>query len=323
MSLSTSNSKNFRNAIVTVCVLLVAFEIVLRTVIGYISLDILHLNRIPAIAAKLKKHNRSILFMGNSLTRAGIRADMVEEMLRASGFSHVRSEAVYPDDTTLRDWYYLYKYHFVRNDASPAVLVVSFARDQLSDKATIHPQLIAGYFGGISVMGELFRKDVSALDDRVNYLLSCASVLLANRDRIKDRIMTKIIPGYKQAARHVNNQMRAKDNRKKFEPSYGTLGALARECSYRGTLFIVAAMPIENEYRLDPGVADTVIKYGGIFIDMRDKVRFESASFTDKLHLSPEGARAYTREFMKEIMLKKVMQNRLQILSQKETPEKR
>ena len=187
MSSFTSNFRSEGRVLVSVAVVLAIGEAVLRLGGQRLSADVQHIRSIPARADRLAHaEGLRILFLGNSLTREGIRLDVVQEHLGCT--SPVALERVFPDDTTILDWYYLFRNDF-GGDRAPNVLVLSYARGQLTDATGIHAERIAGSFGGWSNTREMLRLDLDDLGDRIDYILASTFRLFSERERVRDRVL--------------------------------------------------------------------------------------------------------------------------------------
>ena len=88
-----------------------------------LSNDIAHINSIDEIAGS----RNDIIFLGNSLTRHGIDKNQIRKSL--SNNSHIGY--IYPDDTSIIEWYYIFKSYFVDKNNVPNDIVILFATDQL------------------------------------------------------------------------------------------------------------------------------------------------------------------------------------------------
>ena len=141
MSSSTSNSKNEFKVCLAVLVLLVLLECLVRVSQNRLSLDLVHLSTMQAVAQSFRASTAGkVLFLGNSLTREGVSLEIIKKSFSVGSLNSVNWQKVYPDDTRIGDWYYLYQNLFYRTGDTPDVLVVSFIRNQVADEAVIQPR---------------------------------------------------------------------------------------------------------------------------------------------------------------------------------------
>jgi hypothetical protein len=112
----SSSISSFRSELKVVLVVLVALaacEAGVRKLGPSVSLDDRHCAQIPDIAAGLaRRRPPRILFLGNSLTRAGVSLDSFREQLAGTALGEANCAAVFPDNTVVSNWYYLYKCRF-------------------------------------------------------------------------------------------------------------------------------------------------------------------------------------------------------------------
>ena len=128
MRSSTSSSREELRVLVALGLLLLAAEAGIRSVGSSISLDLEHIGGIPAIAEEFGQGDElRVLFLGNSLTRAGLNPEAFELEAASQGLGPLRIAHIYPDDTTISEWPHVFKHFFVDPDLLPDVLVVGFA----------------------------------------------------------------------------------------------------------------------------------------------------------------------------------------------------
>ena len=110
MTSSTSSSRFDWKVLSSIIAVLAAVELCLYFFEDRLSLDLQHIKHIPGIVEELREGDgERILFLGNSLTRAGIQADTVAATWAKRGMSNTTIRLIYPDDTTLSDWFYLFR----------------------------------------------------------------------------------------------------------------------------------------------------------------------------------------------------------------------
>ena len=80
------------------------------------------------------KQNTDILIIGNSLTREGINESILKEMLIPNQIEIGKVSIIYLDDTSIIEWYYIFKSYFYDNGNYPRKLILNFALDQLSSQ---------------------------------------------------------------------------------------------------------------------------------------------------------------------------------------------
>jgi hypothetical protein len=258
----------------------------------WLSADIQHIRRVPAIIAELEQEDGPrVLFLGNSLTRAGIRPDRIGRILGDAKFPKVAIERIYPDDTTILDWLYLYRTEIQPIGRNLDLLVVTFARDHLDDGLPINPERLGGQFAGLGAAPEAFSKDVLSFGDRIRYLLSAVSRLWSSRERIQTRALA-FLPGYRTLAPLMNTNLR--DGHKEGpNPASASFDRLARFIDIvrsHGTAVVFVAAPMPRPYPLPKALRDTIRREGAELIDMQDFERHGPEDFPDHYHLAEAAA---------------------------------
>ena len=314
MNLSTFSSRNELKTCIAVIVLLLTVELFLHSRQNLLSKDLEHLASMPAIAESFRESNvGKVLFLGNSLTRAGVDLDVVAEHFSGGRFKDVKWKSAYPDDTTLRDWYYLYKNAFYRAGRTPDVLVLGFVRDQISDLAQVHPDGIAGSMGGLRNVPEIFQDDITEQSARIEYTLASVSMLFANRDRIRTRVADALIPRYRETAQYFNRSVQSQVQSKTvYAPqTFRHLIRLAELCRSSDTLLVVVGMPVPEPYAVDPNLPKILGQAGGVSIDLQRIEGMQPEDFLDGYHLNPHGAVLYSQMLAETLEAQPAVQSAL------------
>lgn len=298
MSSSTSNFRNERKVIGMVLLALFGSELLIRSLETFLSNDLRNIRQIPTVAKNLSDRRKlRILFVGNSLTRHGVNAAVVEKELDAQAENALHVERVYPDDTNIAEWYYLFKHYFVDAGSLPDVLIVGFANSQLHDDQPIHRTRLAHYFTGLRDVPEVFAEDVPDVDGRVEFLLSGLLSSYANRDRVGLRLLAGVIPYYRDSTRTINQTLEIGKGQKDeaADPTFHRLERLLRLAEGRGVKVVLVAMPQPNVYSLSPQIERAVNAANSIFIDARVIEGLGREHYLDEMHLNRGGSTLFSR----------------------------
>ena len=303
-----SSTSNFRTEIKVICLVLfvlLGYEFIIRTQEGALSLDIKHIRQIPAISSSLVRgEGLRVLFLGNSLTRNGVDAAVLEKELRAQGVGPLHIERVFPDETTIGDWYYLFKDKFVDAGHLPNVLIVSFAETHLQDNQAIKPDRLARYFTSADDIPEIFANDVRDFDSRSDFLLSDLSSSFANRTRVRTRLLDLLIPYYRDSAPRLNQTLQTTKSEKaeSVQHTYHRLERLMAMAQKHGVRIIFVAMPQrENFYPIDPRLRNTIETAGMDFLDCRAVEGLGRESYIDSMHLNSIGGAIYSHYLAQQL----------------------
>jgi hypothetical protein len=291
-----SNFKTELKVISAVLLLLAAVELCLYLGEPWLSADVRHLRQIPEIIEDLRAEEPPrVLFLGNSLTRAGIRPDLIVDTLDSANVPEVSFGLIFPDDTTLVDWHYLYRTLIQPKNLQLNLVVISFAYGHLDDRQPLNIERLGGEFAGFSSVAEAFAHDVLSLSDRIEYLLSSISRLWANRERVRTRVLA-LIPGYTTLAQDINRTLREGSQHDLPDPSvtYHRLARFLDVAVEDGNRLVFVAVPVPRRYPLPRELRDTIRNAGAELIDLQG-VPFTPADFPDGYHLSDPAAQRLSK----------------------------
>lgn len=298
MNLSISSSE--LKVIAAVALVFGAVELGIRAIEDNLSIDVKHIQAIPSIVASLDRQPAPhVVFLGNSLTRASIHPEAIAEVWPGAP-SMVR---IYPDDTTLLDWHYIYQRYLGKSKPRPNLIIVSFVRSQLDDNQELHVDRLGSHFAGFQFVREAFKHDVRELGDRIEFVLAGAFRTMANRERVQYRVLA-LIPGYKELADAVNHGVRARTNKpvdQSRTPSYTRLHRFLMAARASGDKVLFVAIPLPRPYKVANELRDVIRGEGANLIDMQGVEPFTGQDFPDGYHLSEEAASRFSRVLGLEI----------------------
>lgn len=304
MSSSTSSFRNELRVVVVVLLVLVAGEFVVRVCEKSLSLDVTHIRQIPEISRKMTEgRGTKVLFISNSMLRYGVDPGIFEREMEARRLGPLSVGRVFPDATALPDWYYAFKHYFVDTNRLPDVLIVCFAAKDLQDDLPPVPARLAHNYTSASDIPELFSHDLLDFDNRADFMLADLSSAYANRMRVRTRVLDDLIPNYRESAQVMNRTQKAmkksagEDKDASSAPRYQRLQRLIGLARSHHVRVIFVAMPLREEYALDPQIQRTVEAEGMSFFDFRAVDGIDQVSFVDEMHLTPGGASVYS-EFL-------------------------
>jgi hypothetical protein len=269
-------------------------EFVMRAMEDKLSLDLKHINAIPSIVEDLDRQPvPHIVFLGNSLTRVSVQTKVITEVWPAAP-SMTR---IHPDATTLLDWHYVYQRYLGKAQHHPNLIVVSFVRSQLDDNQALHIDRLGAHFAGFQFVREAFKHDVRETGDRVEFLLAGAFCTMANRERVKDRVLASI-PGYRELAKAVNRSIRAKADKPVTQSavrSYARLQRFLAAARARGDKVLFVAIPLPSSYTIADELRAAIRAGGASLIDMQRVEPLTDQDFLDGYHISEEAAPRFSR----------------------------
>ena len=294
MSSSISSFRAELKVVVVVLLVLLAAEVTMRLGEPFLSRDIQHIQQIPQISQSLAGSKaETILFLGNSQVRAGIDPLVIEQELKARGVTPVHIERVYPDSTSLPDWYHFFRQYFVRKSSLPNVLVLCFSDIALEDRSGVDPTRLGHYFS-TSEVPEILKDDVHDFDSRAEVIGASVSYAFANRMRVRTRALDLFVPGYRDSAQRMNRDMKCSHADTGGQTSYARLERFLAMARHEGVQVVVVAMPQPVLYSLDPQIKAIVEGAGMSFLDCRNVGGIDPQSFADEMHLANSGAVIYS-----------------------------
>ncbi len=307
MSSSTFNSKDEWKVLVVVVATLCCAEGLVRYLGVSRSQDVRHLEQAGAIVQSLHDEpSPRTLFLGNSLTNAGVDVGAFQRGMQGAGGPTVACVKVHPDDTNILDWYYLYLNRVERPQLRPDALIVGFAMNQLSDGRNAQPRHLAEMCGWADT-SELFANDLLNAGDRVDFLFARASWLYARQETLKHRILSNIIPWYAESHQQLNirgKKASAANDSVETGQTYKRLDRWLDLLASANTRAVFVAMPVpfpaskREPYPLDDALRDHCDDRGAVLIDARRAPELESERFySDGYHLNAAGATLYS-EFL-------------------------
>ena len=270
--------------------LLIGCDAAVRLLETRLSFDLVHIREIPAIVQKNSEGDQPrIIFLGNSLTREGI-----DENSFKKGFAgRVTVARVYPDDTTMLDWYYVFQHLVAVEKGSADVLVLGFSRRQLDDQNVVHPRRLGRYFTGWSEMPEVVSRDLEDFEQISEYSISRISSSFANAERVAPRVFDKLIPYYRESAQRLNRRPVA-GSKPEPPPTYQRLRRFSALADQRGIKVVLLAIPVGENYAIDPRLRQVVKDLDLHLIDGNELEGLEPTSFPDGLHMDDAAAKVFS-----------------------------
>lgn len=305
MSSSTFSSKHEWKVLLVVALAVSACEVGARFLVQRFS-DVQHRNGIPQLARVLRdKPSPRVVFLGNSLTRRGVRLDSFGDQLDQHGFHTGGVCIVCPDDTTLRHWHYVFERHFTGTDStrSPDCVIVTFIGDHLTDQVEFHWRRMALNVGGRRQVLEVLRHDVDSLDDGAYFLVAHFFESVVHQPDMKDGVLRRITPHYRSETRRLNQVRRAylKANVEQEEPekepsfTYSRLRQFIDMLEKNGCHGVFCMIPLPGEQSVDTKLVETIESNNMTFLDFRELASRTEGHYPDGYHMDAVAADIYSR----------------------------
>ena len=279
---------NFKNKILNILVfilcLLFLSEITIRLTWTYLSNDLKHINSIAEIGDSFSSNKFNIIFLGNSLTRRAVDPNIMEDKFLENNIKDININMVYPDDTSVIEWYYIVKKYF-SNFNKPNLIAIHFVRNQLVDvKLEFEEIERLAYYNDWSDFYNLIIFEEMSFNQVCHLVLSKISMLYSYRQRIQSRVLD-LIPGYRKTAQIINENIK-KTNKRDMIKTYKHLENLVGLCKLNNIELVLISHPLPNDYKIDNRLFQKDIK----FLDLKNKKKYDSTYFLDNYHLNESGA---------------------------------
>ena len=315
MSSSTSSSDRApwvpllsRKVWLGLLVFLGALEIFTRVSLHDRSKDFRRFGGYPAKAAALvaTANAQRIAFIGNSATDRGVDPRVVEAALARNGRPAAAAELFVADQSRIDTWRYIFERYFARPERNPDLVVVSFYENDLEDGNPIEIGRLAQFFTTIRDWPELFRVNLRTLDDRASFVISSFSATYAASDRIRERILPALVPGFRDHSERINEiifqheqQRRQRRAEAPTRPRFAAVERLLDRAAERGVKLCFVAYPTlvaggRSPYDLAPELLALLARRAIPLIDLRNVPGLGPEFYADEVHLTEAGRARYS-----------------------------
>ena len=288
-------------------VLLAAMEILTRVSLHDRSKDFRRFAGYPAKAAALvaTANAQRIAFIGNSATDRGVDPRVVEAALARHG-RPTAAELFVADQSRVDTWRYIFERYFARPERTPDLVVISFYENDLEDGNPVEIGRLAQFFTTIRDWPELFRFNLRTLDDRASFVISSFSATYAASDRIRERILPALVPGFRDHSERINEIIfQHEQHRRQLRPAaptrprFAAVEALLDRAAERGVKLCFVAYPTlvtggRSPYELAPELRALLARRGIPLIDLRNAPDLGPAFYADEVHLTEAGRARYS-----------------------------
>ena len=260
-----------------------------------LSWDVTHWKEMPDLLRNLSKTNaKKILFLGNSLTRRNVKQQLIEKELNHLNKEEVAIARIFPDDTTIIEWPYILQSQSIDKKLLPDILVIIFFQGHLQDSPLTSENIRRiGYFSSLSSVPEIVRKEMLSIDQSMVLLLSKASALFRNKERIQKRTLD-FLPYYRKIAAMVNLQLVSKASKESKARTYWHLNHLLQIAKHNNIHVLFSPAPILKRWEMDPRAEYFILAKGMTVLDVRGELSLSEEDFLDGYHLSPRGATKFS-----------------------------
>lgn len=278
-----------------------------------LSGNVAHIREIPELAEQLGRSPRpKLLLLGNSLTNNGFDPHLLRDGLKEHGHN-VSVGKITPDATAIWDWLFLYQNTIKKYLTGPATVIVGFAWNIVSDEARESVTRLGAFYADYDDLYEFGRARGLTVDEFSEFTLAKFSRLFAHRERIRNDILSYMIPDYQSFAQEQDPrqaaQIRADDQTSQIErPStYEALSHLSRLINAQGGTLVLVAMPLKDAYPIPGGIATIAEAEKIKLVDLRALSGLSGSDFVDDIHLGATG-KAKATQYLGDVLAREIFE---------------
>jgi hypothetical protein len=292
-----------------VAVGIVCFESLSRGFETLLSADLRQIRshgEIPERIVEARKEGReSVLVLGNSLARAGLREQGIRA--RFADLGRPEPEVLYltPDASDVSDWTAAYRRFFDGRNGSPEpdYLLVGTGRNHLEDRKVVSPEKLAAYHARGTDYGMILRTWLGTTDERARFLIASVSSLFANRERLRPILFYNYVPGYENVAQRLNEgdktaPLPVTDR----AASADRFDLLLESIHLPAEKVMVTAIPLPWPYELTPAVLELAGNRGVRVFTEESGREWPDEAFPDGYHLAPDQGALFTQAVMARLL---------------------
>lgn len=261
----------------------------------YLSKDISHQNTFKQNIAN--KHD--IIILGNSLTREGIKKDLLEKKLIESDELNEKNIGyLYPDDVSIPEWYYIVKYLLNNNENNPNEIYINFASNQLiSRKLEFEEIQRISSWVSFSELSDVIKNEQLTLSQIIDLYFSKVFKVYRYRERIAKRVLN-IVPNYRSTIRKLNKTIFTQRDYNDTHASNIHLNELVHLADSQNVTITFCAMPLPYMYQTQKETLSIINdSHLSRLANFQDDNTFTENDFSDGYHLNTIGARKLTNRF--------------------------
>ncbi|MBB5039873.1 hypothetical protein [Prosthecobacter dejongeii] len=272
-----------------------------------LSKDVRHIRSLPEAAASLKAapaERLKVLILGNSLSRDGLDKEILKTGLTRLTGREVELVAMYPDGTSINQWYYGYRRYFDQTGALPDLVLLGSARLHVLDNR-FEPDRLAAFYTSVADMPQLLGQQEGDVEAISKVLLARVSMSFAHRTRVQPLVFYNLIPGYTETSQTigvVREEMAPAVPKADMPPeTCEMLTELLKTLNEGHVHALLLAIPMTKPYTM-PDCALASAAAAQVPVIVAGESLYQRADyFYDGYHLGPEGSAEYTRLLIEKI----------------------
>jgi hypothetical protein len=305
-------SARWLGRILLLLVILCGLELLMRSQVHKVSKDFELYGTYSARAERLVDHPAyRVALVGNSALLHGVDVGGLRSELEAALGRPAAVDKFYATGSHLNTWYYMLEHYFWRPGHVPDLIVVLYFDDSLVDGKALEVGRLAWCFTDREDWSDVMKTELPTVSSRVDFVLSSHSVIWANRDRIKTRVLGLLSPGYVKYESRVNeinyaHQRHAPSANAPPPASHVVLQRLldrARGCNSR-VCFVAFPTLVPGRpdgYDLYPEQTRMMAESGARLVDLRRTPELMPEMYDTRTHLNAAGRELFTRRLARAL----------------------
>jgi hypothetical protein len=268
-----------------------------RVVLFKMSKDLYRFNGYAAAADKLlARPGLKVALVGNSATQAAVDLPVLEKSLTRALHREVDVDMFVADASCIETWLFMMNHYFYAASRRPDAYVVLYFGDNLKDGARTDVGRLAFYFTSRDDWKEVFDLVLHSWSDRVEFAVASKSAMVAARDRIRDRLISWVVPDYKDFiyAENQINYDHESAGRPKAKGAYRVLERFLARSREHDARLIFVAFPTRANYDLEPEEQRILGAAGVPVVDLRSVAGIKPDDYADWVHMKESAAPAFT-----------------------------
>lgn len=278
---------------VAVAVVLLGLEVATRTWLFEASRDFSRFSGYGARAERLGEADAyRVAFVGNSATEEGVDVARFADALSAALGRPVAADAFTADGSHLGTWRWILERTVWSGVRTPDLVVLPFFGRSLSDGDALEIGRVAQFFTRLPDWCEVLSLDLPDAGSRADFVVSSFWATWAARERIRERFLMALLPGYKAYVRAEHAALAGRAQRGDAPQSFARLDRVLALAAERNTRLCFVALPTRDGVReaeaAAPGLAHLASR-GACLADLRSRDGLTAADFVDEIHLAESG----------------------------------
>ena len=292
-----------RRTILLLLLGLAALEVLTRVALFDVSKDISWFRAYPARARELAAFDGlRIAVVGNSITHEDIDTAILARALESPTHPRVRVGIFHADHSFVNAWQYILTRFFWRPGNDLDLVLIPFWGENLRDGNGIEVARLAYFFTTFADWPEVLSADLDTGSARADFIVSSFWATFAVRERMREFVFTRFVPGYRSYTVHENAMlidhfMRTEPPRVHPGSKLHALVRLLDTARRHGTRLCFVAVPT-LQHRWSGSHADLVALIEGAgmsYVDLRDMPGIDDGSFKDEVHMTKPAREYFSR----------------------------